>query len=86
MDLTAQIGLESTGVNKDVRPCLSTSICMDSYITKATQTRLHFSYFEVIAKKFYGRYHDLVKRYEIFISLITMDLLRRFCLSSITAH
>jgi hypothetical protein len=75
MDLTAQIEIESTGVNKDVRPCLSTSICMDSNITNATQTRLHFFYVEVVAKKFYGRYHDLVDRFEISIFLMTIDLL-----------
>ena len=75
MDLTAQIGLESTGVNKDARPYLSTSICMDSNIAKATQTRLHFFYFEMVAKNVYGRYHDLVDHYEISISLMTIDLL-----------
>ena len=73
MDLTAHIEIESTGVNKDVRPCLSTSICMDSNIAKATQTRLHFFYFEVVAKKLYGPYHDLVDTYEISISLMTID-------------
>lgn len=75
IDLTAQIGLESTGENNDVRPCLSTSICMDNNITTATQTRLHYFYFEVVANKFYGRSHDLVDRFEICISLMTIYLL-----------
>jgi hypothetical protein len=42
---------------------------------KATHTRLRCSRIEVIATKFYGRYHDLVDRCEISISQMIIDRL-----------
>jgi hypothetical protein len=50
---------------------------IEGYANKeATEPRVPSGYVEVIMSKFYGRHHDLVNRWGISVSQMTMDMFR----------